>query len=151
MTAAKVMLPEGQPEPRQRWLLVSDASSLKTNAVATYGQRYPLRATRVLPAHVDCANTESSLLETLAELALLAESDVLLHGASAFADVAVMLCRRCKRALRLQLDPKCPVRSGEVVPIHKAWPRCFGDGGRYSATEEIDAEGRIVSLSAALT
>ena len=130
----------------EQWLLVTDSVSLKSDAAATVSVEHPLRSTSIVPTHVDCSDKRTSMLETLAELALLTESDELLHGSSAFADVAVLLCTRCRRSVRLFLDHKCPVQN-DTVAAQAAWPRCFGVGGRYTAVEEMSSEGRLVAVS----
>ena len=86
--------------------------------------------------------------QTVAELLLLAESDVLVLSTSRYATAALLLCARCRQALFVSTDKLC-ARSPAGAVWYAASPTrplsCVGPRGGFSAIELMDARGEIES------
>jgi len=120
------------PQRQLRWLVVSDSSPLKhdahaawpevvraTSLVATQVWNYdpfpaPHRSTQLTNhatqvGYCDTAmsSRRSAVLQTVAELLLLAEAHVLVLGRSRFGLAALLLSGRCVLALHVHLDRAC--------------------------------------------
>ena len=118
--------------PAARWLLVTDSVSLKLSAQASWA-RERLRSTVAVPAHVMCsqeaASQQRSMLETLGELLLLSECDVLVHGRSRFPLSALYLGSTCRQALRLDVESdKCIGCSAGKLPRNSRQERTAAGG-----------------------
>lgn len=105
-------------KPAARWLLVSDSASLKQSALALWGGTR-LAVTDVQPSHVMCeeegADRRDSMLETVGELLLLAECDILVHSASRFPVMALLLGRGWRQSLLVDIDPQRCLRCADFI------------------------------------
>ena len=103
----------GVGPPLARWLLVTDSASLKQSALDLLGKQR-LRATTAMPAHVayscddDPWKRHNSMLETVAELLLLSDCDVIIYSQSRFPLMALLLSpwKAVRQALRIAPDPE---------------------------------------------
>ena len=88
------------------------------------------------------------MLQTVAEMLLLAESDALVLGRSRFAYAALLLSRTIQQSYHLTLDRPCQTRRGRKR-VHLAnndgsWAaRCVGEGGFYSVRALHDGQGAL--------
>ena len=171
---ASVVAAMSMPSVSDRWLLVSDSAELKRAAAAAWPGR--LFTTAVRPSHVLCGELGADgaggagarrpalpggerrrleMVETVAEVLLLGESDALVIGRSRFAYVALLLSKTCRRAFHVTLDRRCrPYATSEGVRRANAryvaarpdetWAaRCIGPDGQYSVRSLVDATGAL--------
>ena len=162
---------EDKDDDDVRWLVVSDDAELKKQAQSTWPKL--VSATSLVPTQAGACEDASSttarsnshrehVLHTVAELLLLAESDILILGRSRFPLAALLLSHTCTEAYHLFLDRRCrkaprygkstPFAAGDLkhqyvqpwIQINK-WSRkvlkCFGASRAYSARALHDEDG----------
>lgn len=156
--------PSTNLEPQ--WFLVSDSSTLKKAAAAQWPGR--VHTTAVQPTHILCksgapvtagrsavgANAggipeQRTMLQTVAELLLLAESDVLVIGRSRFAYAALLLSPRCRQTFHITIDRRRALRNRRChTTPNGTWAmRCIGPEQKYSVRMLQDSNGDLISLA----
>ena len=173
--AGDIAISSGE-QPSSRWLLVSDSASLKAAAAATWPGK--VRVTSLAPTHIMCSShadlfgrqnrsrhgggsahgaqggeqsTRAEMVQTVAEMLLLAESDALVLGRSRFAYVALLLSRTIRQSFHLTLDRSrmCQSRWRKKrarLRSDASWTmRCVGTGGLYSIRALQDERGAFRS------
>ena len=119
---------EDKDDDDVRWLVVSDDAELKKQAQSTWPKL--VSATSLVPTQAGACEDASStsarsnshrehVLHTVAELLLLAESDILILGRSRFPLAALLLSHTCTEAYHLFLDRRCrkAPRYGKSTPL----------------------------------
>jgi len=121
--------------PAAHWLLVSDSISLKRSAQTSWAKER-LRSTATIPSHVLCSKEfttgRQSMLETIGELLLLSESDVLVHGRSRFPLSALYLCSSCRQSLRVDI-----VENSKCETCDKSQHAARAHGNQHAGTQGV--------------
>jgi hypothetical protein len=95
----------------------------------------------------DKAHDGQSILQTVAELLLLAESDVLVIGRSRFAYAALLLSRTCQQTFHVTIDRRRRWRRCHSTPNGTWAMRCIGPDRQYSVRMLQDDDGALISLA----
>lgn len=121
------------PGQGSNWLLVSDSPMLKRSVNESWP--HGSGVTRISPSHVRCQQAlaqKDAMLETIAEIFLMAEADAIVHGKSRYSRLALMFCIQCVVSIAVSLESQ-----------HSRCPRdplCVGPGNLYMLTNELDSD-----------
>lgn len=117
MTTVTALYRTALVSPKVRWFLVTDSVSLKRSALQLCGSQ--LVVTDITPSHIYCIEDEvvklrASIIETVSELLLLAECDVLVHARSRFPLAALYLGERFRQAASISVEMRPCLRCADV-------------------------------------